>query len=331
MDDPGSVLRKKLRPKPATQGKCHAVLRAQAADAFRRAAKSCHGIDLSVEHLEVTRIAKPAMLDGLPEIALLVSLNGAEDARGLMMFDGAMIDALIEQQTLGRVAKSARVDRPVTAIDASLSRPFMEAALSALDANFEGAPEAQPVSGFEIATQITDRAALDLDLEATEFDHLCARLDLGPGLKTGQVDLFYPVRETALPATARGANPEARAAMKAILPHAKAKLTASLPPMALGLRELTRLEVGSIIPVSKDVMGQARLSDSRGRVFSTARLGQLNGARAVMISMEGRPEAEAPPPVPEPKPVESPGYDVKAVEPAAGAALEAPPADQAAP
>ena len=276
-----------VRPSKPKRGASHVLLEDIADALFRGPAKAGHGIDLLVRDAQAQSFPQTKALARLPDIAVPHVLEGPDGATGLLVFDGVMVDALIEQQTLGRISAAPRVDRPVTAIDAALSSGFAASVVAKLAEICADRRDASALAGFVCGASQTDRAALSLAMSDKAYDVLRMSVDLGPGLKTGQVLLLFPALAVEVKPKPKQVNP----AMVAILQDTALKLEAFLPSVQLPVRTLLGLEPGALIPLPDGILSRTQLRDRRKTLLGKGRLGQSNGHRA--IRLEGVPIEQA--------------------------------------
>ena len=287
MSSTGDILRKKLRPRRGVQGVALAWWVAEADRLMRDLFKTSFDVDVALGDVGGTQMPAAEALDAMPPVTLPFLLGTAQGGRGLFTIDGALIDALIELQMLGKVMGMARLDRPITAIDAGLSEVFVRASLEAFKAGPAG------MSGLTTLGPQQDRAALRLALGEGRFDMLRAQIDLGPGIKTGACTIWVPA-ETARP-VAKAAKP-ASAAMRAVLDRCKVELMAQVDGVEVSALALARLAQGSLLPLPARAISDVALRDCTGAQFASARLGRLHGARAVRITqMQGGGVVDGPP------------------------------------
>ncbi len=287
MSSTGDILRKKLRPRRVAQGVSLAWWVAEADRLMRDLFKTSFDVDVALADVGGTQMAASDALDAMAPVTLPFLLDTGRGGRGLFTIDGALIDALIELQMLGKVMGMARLDRPITAIDAGLSEVFVRASLEALNAGPAG------VSGLTTLGPQQDRAALRLALGEGRYDVLRAQIDLGPGIKTGVCTIWLPA-EVARPVVAP-AKP-ASGAMKAVLDRCKVDLMAQVDGVEVSALALARLTQGSVLPLPASAISDVALRDCTGAQFASARLGRLHGARAVRITqMQGGRVADGPP------------------------------------
>lgn len=232
-------------------------------------------MDVTLNGFKGHQATAPAALDDMAKVSLPFLLESAAGA-ALFVLDGALIDGLIEQQLLGDVLPTERLDRPVTKIDAGLSEGFVKNAVSAISAEASG-----QLSGLQLNRVEQDRAALRLALGEGQYDILEAHIDMGPGIKTGRFELWVPAIKVA---KARGAKSGINAGMLEVMQSCEIELDAWLDGCSATAQTLMGLEVGTVLSVPRSALAQVAIRDCNGNPFAQAKLGQLNGFRAVRLT-----------------------------------------------
>ena len=271
----GDILRKKLRPRASVQGVSVTWWGAQADRLLRALFKTSFNVDVALSEVGGGPMAVAGALEEMAPVTLPFLLGLPDGRRGLFTMDGALIDALIELQMLGKVMSMPRLDRPITAIDAGLSEVFVRAVLEAFKAGPSG------LSGLTTLGPQQDHAALRLALGEGRVDVLRAKIDLGPGIKTGFCSIWVPA-EVARPVSV--APKPASGAMKAVLDQCKIDLSAQMHGVKVSALDLARLSVGSTVPLPMSALSEVELRDCTDAPFAQARLGRLHGARALRIT-----------------------------------------------
>lgn len=279
MTGPNTAFALMVRPSKPKRGASHVLLEDIADSLFRGPAKTDHGIDLMIRSAQAECLPQAKALARIPEIAVPHVLEGPNGATGLIVFDGVFVDALIEQQTLGRISAAPRVERPVTAIDAALSTSFATSVVAKLAELSVDRRDASALSGFVCIAPQTDRAALSLAMSEKAYDVLCLSVDLGPGLKVGQAILMFPAVVAQVKPTPKKLNPDMVAAIK----DCELQLVTHLPAVRLPVRTLLGLEVGTVIPLPDGILARAQLRDGRNVLLGKGRVGQIGGNRALRL------------------------------------------------
>jgi flagellar motor switch/type III secretory pathway protein FliN len=154
---------------------------------------------------------------------------------GLAVVDAALMTALIEVQTTGRVTASRREPRAPTAVDAALVR-------HALDGWFAGLSDAGEGQRWPaVLGPVPDLRAALLKLEEGRWTETRVDLDLGGGKREGRLSLYLPV-----PREARRDDP---AALQTVVLPVETVLDAVLCRVRVPLRTVLSLAPGQLLPL----------------------------------------------------------------------------------
>ncbi|QOL80996.1 flagellar motor switch protein FliM [Pseudooceanicola spongiae] len=224
---------------------------------------------------------------------LLMLLDGLGGTSGAVTLDLQATSALVEQSTMGRVSPLAAEPRATTATDAALVAPLLDDVLLRASLMLEGDPAADWLSGYGFGVRIENKRLLGLALSATEFHVFRIQVDLA-GLKQGQIMLALPDREAIEDEASlqEGAERD-RSNISAAVMSAPAVIDAVLLRLSMPLSHVTRLKPGDLIPVPQEALSNTRLEIGRGQCLGKVRLGQVNGFRAVRLTMDGLAEARS--------------------------------------
>ena len=313
--DKASVLQRKTRA--AREGGDPRVM--SPARALRlslsRAADTLFDLALTVATVEQRRIESDEIETGLGEDGLFVLLDGAAGARAALRLDPGLLAGLIEVQTIGHVRPGAVRPRVPTRTDAAMAAPLVDALLDGFEAEMSEGIAGHVARGFRFGDRMDDPRALALALTAPEFDAFRLTVDLGPGLRTGRLDLLLPLappparsgaaagRAGAAQAGVKCAGPEAPADLATVALGATAVLDAVLARLRLPLSEAMAFRVGERLVIPRESLGAAQLVATGGHVVTEGRLGRRDGWRALRL---GEPQSSVAP-APGPAPATGPG------------------------
>ena len=252
-------------------------------------------------------IRPPAIATALPESGLLVMLEAGDAARALCLMDPGLVDALIEVQTTGAVAKGQGAARAPTRIDAALTRDFLGLFLGALAGELAGRAGVNWPLGLSYGTHLTDRRQLELLLPDRDYHLFSATLDLGDGGKTGRIVLAVPVTGPAEVSESGAAAPVPTgwaARWQEVIRAAPLTLEAVLARRTLPLSRIEALQPGDVLPLDREDLAATALCDAAGRTLFRARLGRSAGRRAVCLTAGPglAPAKAAAPAAPDPPP-----------------------------
>jgi len=249
-----------------------------------RAADTLFDLALTVATVEQQRARLDRIDDILQEDGLILLLDGSGGARGAVCLDQQMMAALIEVQTTGRVRKGNAQPRQPTRTDAAMMAPLVDALMDGIDTEMGAEVDGYQPRGFCFGDRVDDLRSLTLTLDAPAFEHFRVTVDLGPGAKTGCLDLLLPVRADPPKRTAasdRGAPDTAQ--MGDVVLGAPIVLDAVLARLTLPLREACALKPGQTLPLDRETLTATRLVTAGGHLVAEARLGQVNGWRALRL------------------------------------------------
>lgn len=300
--DNNSVIHRKARP--ARDGcESRAMSSAKALRlALARAADTLFDLALTVATVEQQPATLGQLDAALHEDGLILLLDGSGGARGAVCLDQQMMAALIEVQTTGRVRKGTAQPRPATRTDAAMMAPLVDALMAGIDAEMGAEVDGYQPRGLGFGDRVEDLRSLALTLDAPDYDHFRVTVDLGPGAKTGQLDLLLPVRAEprTTPAAARR-HARDTAEMGDVVLGAPVVLDAVLARLTLPLREACAFEAGQILPLDHETLTATRLVATGGHLVAEARLGQVNGWRALrLVSAPAAPLPDLTEPAPAP-------------------------------
>ena len=263
-------------------------------------AKTIRLVDRADAFADIDERALCLLLDphGHDRMAPAPDLEAVARGSGLLVFDPGLTDALVEVQTIGRVDGPARPPRRPTRVDAALAQPFARALLEQLARQrAPGCDEPRP-GALRSGSFVAGPSSLALVLTAPGFLRLDLTLALGAGARTGVLMLILPATAATAPAPVAGPARPAAAwadAMRDVAMDAPVRLEAVLPPMRLPLSRLMALAVGDLVLLDPAALGEITLHGGASGVTRAgrkrlpkhatfrARLGQLNGERAVRI------------------------------------------------
>lgn len=279
--------------------------------ALARATRDAMGLDLEVRRLQVMRASLAEILDIAPDRALVSLLDGPEGGLGVLMFGPSVTAALIEMQTLGRLASQPAAPRKPTRIDAAMVATVVDMALAGLDDTLAEEADRIWAAGFRYASFLEDMRPLALLLEEDSYRVLMAEVSLGLGLREGQVILV-------LPAIGRGeylttlspeeeAAPQFTMALAAQVMHVDCRLDAVIGRLTLPIRQIMGLQLGDVLELPFSAIDAVTIETMDGRRIARARLGQNRGMRALKVveaesARAAMAKAMRPAPIPEPEP-----------------------------
>ena len=270
---------------------------------------------LSVGGIDRSGAGHADLIAMLPEAALLLLLDGPEGGLGVMVVDPALLASLIEVQTVGQVLPRAVPDRALTRTDAAMAAPLAEGILHRLSQHLADHPDRHWACGYRFGAMIEDRRSVGLALDAADYHVFRLSLDIGQGARQGAILLALPVRPDPAEAAAADAEQAARRLQARVL-EAPVRLDAVLCRVSMPLSSIGGLAAGDLLNLPADALREVTIEAGGRRRIATARLGQIDGLRALRLTGAGlrgfepthpgpREEGGAPP-APEPAAPEPP-------------------------
>ena len=256
--------------------------------AMAKVADDLFDMALSVIGATVERRSHEAAMAQIDDGALLILLDGPDRRVGAAFVSPLVVGALIQQQTTGRVRPSDGAERAMTATDAALCVPLIDAlferAVSLLDSDRDRAILAPYCYG----SRAEDKRLLAMALDLPEYDLIRLTLDIAGGTRQGQLVLCLPVTTAAeRPDTAHHQGQTAerpRATLGDTVMCLHADLTVALCRVRLTVKRLGDLAVGDVLELPTDAFSATRLTTTTGRTLATGTLGQVEGLRALRLA-----------------------------------------------
>ncbi|WP_324753628.1 FliM/FliN family flagellar motor C-terminal domain-containing protein [Roseovarius sp. Pro17] len=268
--------------------------------ALAQASDTLFDLAMVVTAVEQVELSQTALRLEFADGGLLVLLDGPKGARGAVRVDAALLAALIEVQTMGRVTGRGSNGRAVTRTDAAIAAPLIDAALSGAEAMLTedaqgvdgGEVPAHWASGYRFGVMMEDARGMALALHAPAFHVFRMMVEVGDDGHPGAVTFLLPVPLAAPPPAAGAKGGAMQRTLERSAMDAPVSLEAVLARVILPLDKVCKLKPGGLLPFGMDQPMQVRLEASQKHVVALARLGQMNGARAVRLT-PCRPEAQA--------------------------------------
>ncbi|MCF6234603.1 MAG: FliM/FliN family flagellar motor C-terminal domain-containing protein [Rhodobacteraceae bacterium] len=282
--DSSSVLQRKLAASDADRGKGRSALRALRL-ALARAAKDLYDLPLAVIGAKQARIEQAAAEGFLADDRLLVLLDGAHGQAGAVSLDSACVTALTQQQTMGRVTGAMANSREFTSTDAALAEPLIEMLLSRAAALSDSVDDQRCLEGFRFGAIIEDVRSLMLVLDTKRYRVFDLTIDIAEGAMQGAICLVLP---DLPPGTDKDGGPmQTGPRLDQGFGVIRADLTASIGRLRVPLAELSAMQPGDVLPLTRERLEETQLITICGKPVASGRLGQVNGLRAVRLNQPG--------------------------------------------
>lgn len=275
----GDVLRR-MTAAPAAQGVRLTPERALHI-AFGRAARGFPEPGLRMSSCSSEQTGLAALAAAAPAEGMMTALLVRDGASGgALLADMSLVSALVEAETTGRLARSPPEARAATRLDLLVASRLLNAALAAFDEVGADLPIAAAATGWRLGALQPAPSALPLVLPEAPLRLMRLRFELGP--REGQLWLATPL----LPPRPAFDPPGGTVCLSPAVLAARAQVRAVLARLELPLEALDAWQPGTLLPLERAALGEVRIEDIAGATIARGRLGQVNGARAVRLSME---------------------------------------------
>lgn len=253
------------------------------------------GLALVVRAVEQRRLVAAALGGEADTAGLIVLLDGPDGVRGAALFDPPLVQALIEVQTTGRIRTGPPPARAFTATDAAMTAPLIDAMMRRFADLLTGAGPGAEGDGdtrtgpdhwsgvFRFGDRVADARALALALGDEDLDLFRLTIDFDSGAPAGALALILPPRAGLPPYPGGTAGAGDDFDLAAVALGVPVTLDAVLVRITMPLSEVCALKPGTILPVSAAAIGRSELVAPGGHVAARARLGQMNGFRALRL------------------------------------------------
>lgn len=255
--------------------------------AAEKTADASFSLVMTVQTITRSLVDHGGLLKMIPDGVLLLLLDGPDGAVGVMTLDAATLGALIEMQTVGQVLARPPRDRPLTRTDAAMAAPLVDGVLQRMSQHLADHPDHIWTCGYRYGAMMDDRRSLGMALHAPDFHVFRLPLDIADGLRSGEVLLALPHRNIpALQADAAADAGVSRHLQQRVL-DAPVRLDAILCRLSIPLSRIGRLAVGDVMELPTDALREVMIEGVGRQPVATARLGKLDGMRALRLNDPG--------------------------------------------
>lgn len=281
--------------------------------AVAKAAQALYRLPVMASECRLGAASLAELLEFIPERGLIAVLDGTGEALGVMAMSPSVTAAIIEFQTMGRIAGQNPEPRRPTRTDAVICAEFVNACM--VDLLTHQLPGLGWSGRWRYASFLEDARPLGLMLDDVNFATAQLTLRLGAGgQREGQMLIALPRHcPTALsspPPRPDGtatiqrppaATPSFSEQLRAKVLDSPVTLNAVLCRKRISLRELRQLGAGTIISLPAGVLSQARLETRQGRLLAQGKLGEAEGFHALRLSApDARPDLQTASPATKP-------------------------------
>ncbi|MCC1491777.1 FliM/FliN family flagellar motor switch protein [Cognatishimia sp. F0-27] len=251
--------------------------------ALSRSADLLWGLAVVSQGVQIEMLDQDGVIETIEPGMLLVLLDGPDGALGLAAMDREVLTAIIEVQTIQQVTTIAAEDRPLTATDAAMVAPLMDATLARFADNLADHPLKPQLEGFRFGAMIEDSRTASLLLDAAGYRSFEIRLDIALGRRKGIVRLILPERTATDHANRDTSDAATQGKYNETFSSVPVRLDTVMTKVTMSLAQAQKLRVGDLINLPGDVTETLTLVAGKGQVVARGKLGQLNGMRAIRL------------------------------------------------
>lgn len=264
--------------------------------ALARAGDEALGCIVGLRDLKENRGLPDAAMSDLPDMALVIQLNGPNGACGIAILCPQVVAAVIEAQTIGQVLTVAAANRAPTRTDAMLVAGFLDFLLAGFAALADASADAPPLLGFACGDPLPDVRAGAMTLQEAAHHHFAVEIDFSKGAKSGKLHLIVPL------ATSTDISVGEKSGWSEKLNHAvlgsTTRLEAILCRQRMTLADISAFAVGDIVRLNTASLDRVSLSGTNGKILMTASLGRSGAMRALRLEL-GPEHRKNPPATPQ--------------------------------
>ncbi|MEM6481922.1 MAG: FliM/FliN family flagellar motor switch protein [Pseudomonadota bacterium] len=255
-----------------------------------KTAETLFHLALVVRTVEQVTVSLPQMEASLGEGGLLIVLDEPDGLRGAVKLDHAFVTALIEVQLIGQLRDKTPEPRPFTHTDAAITQPLINEVLGLFHQILAEDSIESGVDSLRFGDMVEDARTLVLGLEAPDFELYRLNVDLGPGKRTGQMELYLPHRPIIPNDTEAGDMGGLAQKLEKAAMNAPVTLDAALTRMRLPLSDVLKWTPGTTLVIDHGVLGDGVLLGAKEHEVARFKLGQFEGFRAVQLVSEAVPD-----------------------------------------
>lgn len=217
-------------------------------------------------------------------VELLIEITQGDAVIGLIGCDQALVGAIVEWVVTGQIGTRLPPARPITRTDLAFVLPFLAATLEEIRAVGIGtAMEGWIAEDMATGHRVDDPAKLPLVLPDMPYGLVQLDFDLGVEGRGAKVIVLLPQHEEPQIENAEPETSDWAVNLRRNVLDAPADLTAVLARLRLPMAAIQKFEVGQVVPLVGAQIGGVRIEGPARQLLGQARLGQLNGMRAIRI------------------------------------------------
>lgn len=245
--------------------------------------------DMALAVIGVTKetAAASVVLEDVGEETLLLLLDGVAGKVGGALLGSALVSALVQQQTTGRVAAAVVEDRRMTATDAALCAPLIDLLFTRAHGLVDNDADRVALPCLKFGARAENKRLFELALDEVEYTVLRLTVDIAGGVAQSSLVLLLPppaAMPDPVPASDGNETSQNPKTLKPAIMDVPAELSAVLCRLRFPLAQISALEIGHLIDVPSESFDAVELLSINGRLISSGAMGHVDGNRALMLN-----------------------------------------------
>lgn len=245
--------------------------------------------DMALAVIGVTKetAAASVVLEDVGEETLLLLLDGVAGKVGGALLGSALVSALVQQQTTGRVAAAVVEDRRMTATDAALCAPLIDLLFKRAHGLVDNDADRVELPCLKFGARAENKRLFELALDEVEYTVLRLTVDIAGGVAQSSLVLLLPppaAMPDPVPASDGNETSQNPKTLKPAIMDVPAELSAVLCRLRFPLAQISALEIGHLIDVPSESFDAVELLSINGRLISSGAMGHVDGNRALMLN-----------------------------------------------
>lgn len=253
--------------------------------ALARAAIETIQLPLSVIGAKQTTKPSDALSQTLTDAWLLLAFTNKDGRTAAVCLDTSCVSAILQMQTIGEILSGSPPDRVFTDTDAAMVAPLIESVLTQVPNLVDAPADSDCFVGYEFLSRAEDVRSLSLALVDDEYRVFDLTVDLGGGVRQGQLSMFIP-EQPAIAPEEEAAPAEAGPVLGMATGVMRAELNAVMCRLSLPLSDLSDLDVGNVLPLTGARLDRIDVLTIERKHAAVGRLGQCGGMRAIRVNEE---------------------------------------------
>lgn len=246
------------------------------------------GLALAVIGATQTKCKSDVLTENLEPDGLLVLLDGSEGSIGGAVLGTGLVRSIVQQQTTGRVAPTPDDERRLTATDAALCAPVIDALFQKACGLLDSEQDRAVLGEYRFGARSEDPRLFQLALGDPEYNVIRLTIDVATGALQSTLTLVLPVscapaRDATLETSGGSGIFQPETTLEKTVMKLKTELAAVLCHVTVPLSRMNTFKPGDVLAIPSEVFEDVGLFSLGGKRISVGVLGQLDGWRALML------------------------------------------------